>query len=308
MPANPKVQHWVPKFYLRYFATPDTRETKNPKVWIFSKFHGDPRRTSIRNVGGQNYLYSPKGRDGSRSWKMEELFGRLEALLAGIWPELANGFVDVHGDEAVRRILALFISTLHLRHPNSIRMTADIHTKLVSMYEEFPKDATGNPQISVVNHRGDVVPFDNSGYPEYKDADPENIRRMFVDEIRANAAYFAEALMEKRWSVIFSDSPAFITTDKPVTVVNPRREPFGISTPGTIISIPLSPTRVLLMDDRLDQPKGHYYPLAKHGPGPINLTAWRCCERFMISPRNTDDVIAEMLDWADANTVYEDRV
>jgi hypothetical protein len=58
-------QHWVPQFYLREFATPDTRESKQPKVWIFSRHDndGDEKLTWIRNVCAQRYLYSPKSAD-----------------------------------------------------------------------------------------------------------------------------------------------------------------------------------------------------------------------------------------------------
>jgi hypothetical protein len=57
---------------------------------------------------------------------------------------------------------------------------------------------------------------------------------------------------------------------------------------------------MLMIDDRHDQPKGRYYPLAETGPGPANMTAWRNCERFMITPRHPDEVCAEMLAWADS--------
>lgn len=151
-----------------------------------------------------------------------------------------------------------------------------MHSQLVSFFETIPKDADGNPLVAEIDHRGKLRPFDASGYAEYRGAGPEKLRHVFAEE------------------------PVFITTDTPVAIVNRTRERFGIKTPGTILSLPLSPTRVLLMDDRLDQPKGHYYPLGSHGPAPFNLEAWHCCDRFMISPRRTDEVCAEMLAWADA--------
>ena len=175
-----------------------------------------------------------------------------------------------------------------------------MHSQLVSFFETIPKDADGNPLVAEIDHRGKLRPFDASGYAEYRSAGPEKLRHVFVDDIRTNAKWFAEAILEKRWSVVFAEEPVFITTDTPVAIVNRTRERFGIKTPGTILSLPLSPTRVLLMDDRLDQPKGHYYPLGSHGPAPFNLEAWHCCDRFMISPRRTDEVCAEMLAWADA--------
>jgi len=301
MAARPKVQHWVPKFYLRQFAIPETRQTDRPKVWIFSKHQGEPKLTSVRNVAARSHLYTPIGATGGRDWKMEEMLGDIESLLARLWPELTDGFADLHGQESIRKIVALFVSTLHLRHPDSIRVVVEMHENLVSLFEGCPKDAAGNPLISEVDYRGDVRPFDNSGYQAYKSAGPDEIRQMFVDGIRAHATWFAEALMEKRWSVVFSESPVFVTTDTPVAIVNRFRERFGITTPGTVVSIPLSPTRVLLMDDRNDQPQGRYYPLAAHGPAPFNLSAWHGCERFMISSRDPDEVCAEILAWTDAN-------
>ena len=59
------------------------------------------------------------------------------------------------------------------------------------------------------------------------------------------------------------------------------------------------PTRVLMMDDRHDQPKGQYYPLATTGPAFANGLAWRNCERFMISPRHPDEVCADKLETAE---------
>lgn len=122
---------------------------------------------------------------------------------------------------------------------------------------------------------------------------------MFIDSLHSNAVPFAEILMEKRWSVIFCDEPLFITTDKPVVIENIERQNFGLKTKGTIITFPLSPTRVLVMDDRHDKPNGRYYPLGNHSPGPLNLALWRGAQQFMISPRHTDDVCAEMVLWAD---------
>ena len=45
--SKPKRQHWVPRFYLRYFATPQTKETSEPGAWIFSKHGGAPALTRV---------------------------------------------------------------------------------------------------------------------------------------------------------------------------------------------------------------------------------------------------------------------
>jgi hypothetical protein len=122
---------------------------------------------------------------------------------------------------------------------------------------------------------------------------------MFVDSIRTNTGHFANALLAKRWSIVFSEEPVFITTDAPVVFSHQTRAKLGYGTPGVHISVPLSPTRILSLDDMHDEPGNQYYPLKEHEPAPFNYSAWVACERFMISPRSTDQVCAEILAWGD---------
>jgi hypothetical protein len=84
MMNQPVNQHWVPQFYLKYFATPDTQQTKNPKTWIFSKDEedGDPKLTNIRNICAKRFLYSPPDKDGQREWELETRLSDIESLLS----------------------------------------------------------------------------------------------------------------------------------------------------------------------------------------------------------------------------------
>lgn len=299
--GKPKRQHWVPCFYLRYFATPETRESRNPQVWALSKHEGGPLLTSIRNVAQQRYLYSPTDEAGNRQWDMETNLAEYEGVIRQVWPLLAEDFVDLHEDESIRKGLALFVALLYLRHPHRLAEIGRIHTRLVELYGAFPKDEQGRPLIQEVENNGVIRPFDNSDWIRYKTAGPNEKKQMFIDSVKQNAIHIVKILMQKRWSVVFSKEPVFITTDTPVAVANLSRTVFGLNTPGTVISFPLSPTRVLMMDDRHDEPKGNYYPLSDAGPGPANFSAWHVCGRFMISPRHTDVVCAEMLAWADSH-------
>ena len=92
--TTPKRQHWVPQFYLRQFIVPDA----NPKleqVWIFHRKSGDPKLTGIKNIALEKHLYSPKLADGSRDPRLEKKLSDLEGTLSKLWPQLANGFVDL---------------------------------------------------------------------------------------------------------------------------------------------------------------------------------------------------------------------
>jgi hypothetical protein len=272
-------------------------------IWAFSKEAGEPMLTSVRQIAAKCFLYSPKDRFGKRRGEMEQELCSLEGLMNSVRPLLADGFVDLHADASMRRALALFVSILHLRHPKRLSEAEAIHAQIVATCEALPKDAAGRPRIESIGHKGVASPFDASDWHDYRAAGPNEKRRMFVDGIRQNATHGAELLMKKRWSVVFSQKPVFITTDTPVAMVNQEREVFGLATPGTRIFFPLSPTRVLMMDDRQDEPRGLYYPLLDdtRDAALFNQTAWHHAERFMISPRHTDAVCAELLAWSEEN-------
>lgn len=297
---RPVNQHWIPRFYLRGFATAESRQARRPKVWIFSKHHdgGEPEFVNVRNVCARRYLYSPRDGDGRRDWALEGKLGDLETSLSQIWPAASADFLDL-GNNAIRKALALFIAVTWLRHPDNLAWVARAHRDLVALYEEAPHDATGNPQlIFVVNGVERVV--DGTGWPAYRDATEDDHHRFFTRLIEGEATHLAEILLAKRWSVVLAREPVFITSDKPVVVAHPKKDAVGFATPGALVSFPLSPTRVLLMDDRHEEPANQYYPLHAQDPAALNYTVMRHAATFIISPRNTDEVLREIVQHADA--------
>lgn len=289
-----KKQHWVPRFYLKGFSIPATKNSKSPKVRIFSKTEGDPKIVNIKDIAAKRYLYSPKDHEGIRSWATEDKLADLESTVSTLWPSFADGFVDLDND-AIRKCIALFLSTLILRHPSKLNEYRIIQDRMISYFESLPKDNDGRPDISWVETQYGMVELDISSWDEYSNQTDFDRKKFFVDQIHHEAVNAAKILMEKRWSVLFSDYPCFITTDRPVSILNQDQENFGISTKGTIIQLPISPTRVLVLDDRLHEPSSQYSPLAETGPGPINLISWSNAHEFMITGRNTDEVCEEML-------------
>ena len=161
--GKPKNQHWVPRFYLKTFATPETRESNDSQVWIFSKQRGDPQLTNVKNVAARRFLYSPTRPGGMRDWQMEERLQDIESLLSSVWAQLATDFIDFYSDEALRKAIALMVATLILRHPTGIAEVKDIHTQLVAVFEQCPEDEYGNPMVAEVEYRGVPRPFDNTG-------------------------------------------------------------------------------------------------------------------------------------------------
>ena len=285
---NKKNQHWVPRFYLKHFAVPETASDKNPKAWAWCVNDADSILTGINGLCSSRYLYSPKDKNGVRDWHTEDKLASFESDMSIIWPHFVNEMFDFYRWEAVRKSVALFISLLILRHPENLDNTKNIHRNMVSFYDSFPKDDQGNPRISNFEFKGKQIPFDASNFEEYKHATENVLQKLFVDNINNHAIEVANLLLAKRWSVLLSEQSSFFTCDKPVIVENGSEIQAGIMSPDVLIMFPICPTKLLLLDDMHDQPQGQYYPLKESDPSPFNMLLVRNAVKFVISPRKID--------------------
>ena len=299
--ARSKHQHWVPQFYMRYFATLGTRDTKTPQVWIFSKQHedGDEELTSVRNVCGKRYLYSPRQLDGTRSWALDDKLSDIEALLGVVWPALATDFVDL-GDEQIRKALALFVAITHMRHPDVRHAIEEIHGQLVDFYEAAPKLPDGTPNVDSIEITGRPYKFDTSDWRAYRNQGKDGHDRAFGEIVQSETGLMAKHLLTKRWSMLCSERDVLVTSDKPVVLRHPTRERYGYGTKDTIVTFPISPSRLLVLDDVPDEPANQYYPLVESNIGAINMTTWHGAKRFLITGRPIEEVLTELAALADA--------
>jgi len=299
----PKHQHWVSYFYLRYFATPETRDKKDPQAWIFSKHEmdGNETLTNIRNICGKRYLYTPFDNNGTRDWKIEKKLDGLETTMGLIWPDLAHGFVDI-GGSTLRKGLALFVAVMHLRNPEMRSFVEHLHDRLVASDKKMPVRPDGKPDISSIEIDGTTYTFDTSDWHDYRAWSKNDHDRFFVHAIESEAVRIAELLMQKRWSIVISETDVFITSDKPVLLGHESKEIFGFGTKGTIVTFPLSPKRLLVMDDMHEEPANQYYPLKKANEGGFNHGIWSNGSRFMITGRPVHEVLHEILFWADRHS------
>ncbi|MBI9092265.1 MAG: DUF4238 domain-containing protein [Desulfobacterium sp.] len=299
--SRPKNQHWVPRFYLRYFATPETYSTDEPQVWIFSKDEkdGDESITNIKNICAKRFLYSPKDHTGQRNWDLETKLEGVESLLSEIWGQLSDDFVDL-SNPAIRKALSLFIAVMHLRNPSSLLEVKNTHKQLVGLYNQMPKHPDGTPDIKSIEMNGELFDVDVSGWHEYQAWGANDYQRFFVDQVEYQATFLAEILMKKRWSIVLTESNQFITTDNPLFIQHQKKKRFGFGTEGTLITFPLSQRRLLVMDDRQNEPANQYYPLKPGALGAFNYGIWRNARRFMISGRPIPEILSEIVSWSDA--------
>lgn len=298
----PKRQHWVPRFYLRHFTVPNAND-RLEQVWIFHRKAGDPKLTNIDNIAAKNYLYSPKAEDGTRDARLEKKLASLEGSLAGFWPTLASYFVNL-GADSIRKGLALFLSVQFLRHPERRDSMREFHQTLFDVVEKAPLDNNGNPDISHIQIGSRVYPTDDFDWQSYRDAGTDFDGQIWLDAIERDAMKYAKILMAKRWSIVFIDDPLFVTSDYPLYVPQPEMKRYQIGGNNAIIMFPISPTRILCMDD-LNEPANQYYHLENDQADLYNVFTWVNTESFMISPLEIDDVLSGI---DRIRTEFEDQI
>lgn len=284
----PKRHHWVPRFYLRRFAIPNPNR-RAEQVWIYHRKEGEPKRTSINNIAVEKFLYSPEDEDGRRDPRLERKLADLEGSLSRLWPELASGFPSLER-EGVRKGLSLFLSIQLLRHPAQRGWTRAFRKQLVDVLERQPRDGNGNPDVSHLQIGSHDYPVDTSNWQSYRDAGPELDEQLWLDSIERNANVNAEMLMAKRWSIVFIDKPLFVTSDYPVFVPQPELSRYQIGGKNAYVMFPISPTRILWMDD-LDAPPNQCCHVENDQADVYNSFTWVNTDSFLISPRDIYGVL-----------------
>lgn len=274
--------HWVPQSYLKAFAA----DEQQLRIWRFSKFEGDPELKLIEKVAVKYHLYAPLSVDGTRNDSMEKKLAQLENWFGEpMWSEVCNGFPDF-SRQPLRKMVSLLVAVMWLRTPIQFEFWKSMHRSFIDYFESKP---TLPDAVTTNDFR---VELDHSTWPTFKNASEEEMKKSWNDWL-GESAEMANMLAEMRWAILFSESPVFITSDNPVLIgdtVNPYQ---GLKHADAMVTFPLSPTRILIMDTRHNEPDSQFYSL-NHDPAATNLLIWRNAIEHMFSPRNPDDVCAEM--------------
>lgn len=282
--------HWVPQAYLREFAADEARK----KIWRFSNHPGNPELKPIEKVAMGHHLYVPKdSKTGTSDDSFEQKLSKLEHWFAGpAWKTLQTEFVDLIWSE-FRKLISPVISVMYLRTPLHYEYARDFHRHMVATVAELGQ----TPTSFLV--AGKKIEVDSESWPSYRDASEDDLKRLWISQING-ATEYAEMLISMRWSMIFSDTLTFITSDNPVVVTHRSLKFKGLSDPATIVFFPISPRRILVVDHAHSQPANQYYPLQGNG-APENLLMWRNAIEYMFSHQDTDKVCRLML--AEAETL-----
>jgi hypothetical protein len=292
--SHPHNQHWLPQFYLRRFAAPGWRDKKNATIWVMDAETGELEQRKIRVVAATEFLYSHVKEDGARCFRVERHLAELETMIARLYPRIGEGYPDLTSAWGMKKLTALFIATLILRHPDVEDDTHEMHRRMVQLYEAVPKGPDGRPSLSHIFQEGKAIELDTSDYEEYKAADANRLKQMFADQIRPIARNITDHIFKKRWAFLCTDQPVFFTSDKPVIQQHCERKTFGVWTPGVHLWFPVSPTRMLWMSDRKGDESDGFYPLPVAEAAVLNAFTMANATRFLLSYEPPDKRMMEV--------------
>lgn len=274
--------HWVSQSYLKAFSADNGQ-----RVWRLSKNQGEPELKRIDKVAVKFHLYAPMTANGRRDDALEKKLAELENFFGEpMWEAVCNDFPDFSW-EPLRKMVALLTAVTWLRTPQQFEFWKSVHQQFANFFAQHDS----LPDAVHINNRR--VELDHASWPAYRDASEEAMK-MAWNEWLGQAGGIAKMFLKMRWAVLVSEKPVFITSDNPVLVGDTLGPHRGLTHPEAMVTFPLSPTRVLMMDNRHNEPDAQFYPL-RHDPAATNVLVWRNAIEHMFSARHPDEVCAEMV-------------
>lgn len=291
---KPKQQHYVPKFYLKEFATSETYGKKDKaQIHIYDLNNEKKSIRNIDTVAYERYLYSPQDEKNNRSFYMEDKLAGLENTISKIWGEFVNNQVGL--SPSMKKGVALFISTLILRHPDKLAEYKEFKN---FCYTEVMKNLPeGDTKFTFVV-KGQESVIDITEVEDSINASSFHESMFFIENIEYLATTIIEQLIKKKWSIIASEEKVFITSDRPVIISNAKTGLLGVGSKGVVISLPLSPTRLLILEDNINNEENlTEYPLNKGHSSFYNGPIWSNAYRYVIGHKDTEEVLDEIYNY-----------
>lgn len=160
-------------------------------------------------------------------------------------------------------MIALLIAVIWLRTPRQFEFWESMHQQFADFFARHES----LPDFIYVNNR--CIGLNRAFCPACRDATEEDMKRAWDDWLR-QAAGIAEIFLKMRWVILVSERSVFITSDNLVLAGDALGPHRGFTHPDAMVTFPLSPTRVLMMDNRHNEPDAQFYQL-KHDSAAANV-------------------------------------
>lgn len=262
--AKPKHQHWVPQFYLRRFSNDKASPNAEPQIWA-SDITMEPvmtRSPTVQSVCGKRYMYTPMADDTARDWTLDNLLGRLETQAAKVWSDIVDGGLGKLDNDALGDV-ATFVAALYLRNLYLLNLTTNTMKLRDQLY--------GRPE-GIKSQKW------NLGQP-----DPSDPGRTFANSVVSALDRITSIIASKNWHIVASKDGAFLTSDRPVVLSQGRPTRPDIASLDTMVALPLSPNRMLVMRGKKANQRYSETQLDVSLIACLNRLQALYCSRFVLS-------------------------
>ena len=248
---RPKLQHYVPQFYLRGF------QSSLGNVWQYDAVQNALKEIGIPVVAAANDLYTFEDEEGNKRTDIEKEFARLE----GRFSRVISKIDETDELSPVDRVdLAIFCGLQYLRTPKN----HDRIQQATSGFAKWSMRFMASNQEHFYRHL-DHLEEEN---PDLVIEDKEKLRQFILEddyEVSSTSnAFFLENVVESieeisniikdmEWALFRAPRESqFVTSDDPFTMLLSRKridlmDGPGLKIPGTEISIPLTSKTCLVM-------------------------------------------------------------
>lgn len=281
--SEPVRQHWVPRVYLRNFATPESIDTSSPKVNVYDLGSKRPFCTSIDKVLVQKHLYTLGSDSDSPLYVVEKTLAKIEGWSKPCIEAYSKG-QTIHTNLKSKYIAAVFFATLLMRNPHMLEVQENGFSDLRSSENSCFKSTVSN----LIDNENKEDLGELSDW--FSELDQEEKHIVFVRSIIDTATSLAQDLMQKKWCLLRSADGCFVTSDNPVVVFHPKISPYGICTTGVHIHIAITPRILLLLGCEVSLDENQVYDVPQEFVEHMNYLTISKAERFIISPFVFDDL------------------
>lgn len=228
--AKKKKQHYVPKFYLKRFASNDK------KIYLYDiekdTFIFNGRPVPYKDQFYENYFY---GEDKIWENRLNDLEQRWDISFSNVINNnYNNDDIDNIKEFAVYQY-GRTIFQLNLQIENSAKLTNELlKIYLTNTNNENPQVLDMAEKLSKEKAKENITP-----------AKLLNIFQKICDEV--NDLEFKH--------ITFDTKETFISSDNPITIINPYINNIGFGIIGLVILFPLSPNALCILYDKKIYPK-----------------------------------------------------
>jgi hypothetical protein len=216
-------QHYIPRFYLNEFASPDSSDEREGRLWVFDKNNPSIRKQKSIKIARKNNLYTII-HSGGIDFSLENMLGNTESDAAPIFKRIRSSSAPPLDTEE-RYLLARFISFLAFRTPQFKKHLNVIVQNIVKSHAvEEINNRGGIPTLlrELQSSIGIEVSPEKfiSVFNSIKLQPPEGTFQLLM--IKA-AERMIPYLCSMNWSFLRCTGKChFITSDSPVIMSNPN--------------------------------------------------------------------------------------